>query len=63
MGSLTEAHMNFFRKWDRLLTLEENDASSLRREIWAMSGKEREKLKRYGVFSSIFLTDTDALVE
>lgn len=39
---LTRAHADFFRRWDALLTLEETDVVSHRREIWTMSAAVRE---------------------
>ncbi|TKY88582.1 hypothetical protein EX895_002571 [Sporisorium graminicola] len=43
---LTDAHLDFFRKWDRLLNLEEEDAVRIRREMWTMTAVQREKVGR-----------------
>jgi hypothetical protein len=43
---LTSAHISYFLTWDSLIDLEKNDMQHLRKEIWAMSGPEREKLGR-----------------
>ncbi len=43
---LTNVHLDFFRKWDRLLNLEEEDAVRIRREMWTMTAEQREKVGR-----------------
>ena len=43
---LTHVHLEFFRKWDRLLNLEEEDAVRIRREMWTMTAEQREKVGR-----------------
>ncbi|SJX65083.1 related to DNA2-DNA helicase [Sporisorium reilianum f. sp. reilianum] len=43
---LTDVHLDFFRKWDRLLNLEEEDAVRIRREMWTMTAEQREKVGR-----------------
>ena len=43
---LSEVHLAFFRKWDRLLSLEEEDAVRFRREMWTMTAEQREKVGR-----------------
>lgn len=45
-GHLTDVHLEFFRKWDRLLNLEEEDAVRLRREMWTMTAEQRERVGR-----------------
>ena len=45
-GHLTETHVEFFRKWDALLTLEEQDLVRFRRELWTMTAPAREQLGR-----------------
>lgn len=55
---LTPVHLDFFRKWDRLLNLEEEDAVRKRREMWTMSAEQREKAGR--CFANMRL-DLDAL--
>ncbi|SPO24247.1 related to DNA2 - DNA helicase [Ustilago trichophora] len=43
---LNDVHLDFFRKWDRLLNLEEEDAVRFRREMWTMTAEQREKVGR-----------------
>ncbi|GAC92835.1 DNA-binding protein [Pseudozyma hubeiensis SY62] len=43
---LTDIHLDFYRKWDRLLNLEEEDAVRFRREMWTMTAEQREKVGR-----------------
>ncbi|CRK03046.1 hypothetical protein BN1723_008824 [Verticillium longisporum] len=43
---LTPTHQEFFIKWENLLTKEEKESQKLRRELWTMVSKEREKLGR-----------------
>ncbi|SPO23950.1 related to DNA2 - DNA helicase [Ustilago trichophora] len=43
---LSDVHLDFFRKWDRLLNLEEEDAVRFRREMWTMTAEQREKVGR-----------------
>ncbi|KAJ9474422.1 DNA replication ATP-dependent helicase/nuclease DNA2 [Pseudozyma hubeiensis] len=43
---LTDVHLDFFRKWDQLLNLEEEDAVRFRREMWTMTAEQREKVGR-----------------
>jgi DNA replication ATP-dependent helicase Dna2 len=43
---LTDVHIQFFKKWDSLISLEEGDDEGIRREIWAFESEEREKLGR-----------------
>uniref|UniRef100_V5EZ47 DNA replication ATP-dependent helicase/nuclease DNA2 n=2 Tax=Kalmanozyma brasiliensis (strain GHG001) TaxID=1365824 RepID=V5EZ47_KALBG len=43
---LTNIHLEFFRKWDRLLNLEEEDAVRFRKEMWTMTAEQREKVGR-----------------
>ncbi|KAJ3168668.1 Tripartite DNA replication factor [Geranomyces variabilis] len=40
---LTPTHLRFFEKWERLITMEEGDLHSQRKEIWTLLGSEREK--------------------
>lgn len=39
---LTSGHCEFFKSWERLLSLEEQDLTRFRRELWTMNAKERE---------------------
>ncbi|KEI42381.1 uncharacterized protein L969DRAFT_42474, partial [Mixia osmundae IAM 14324] len=43
---LEEHHVAFFRKWERLLSMEDKDQICYKREIWTMSAPEREQQGR-----------------
>lgn len=43
---MTPGHIAFFDKWERLITMEEGDMQQLRKEIWTLSGQERENVRR-----------------
>lgn len=43
---MTEKDSEFFRKWENLLTVEEQDIGRLRKELWTMGAEEREKRGR-----------------
>jgi DNA replication ATP-dependent helicase Dna2 len=45
-GHLTEIHAAFFRKWDDLLTVEEQDSGRFRSQLWTMTAAKREKSGR-----------------
>jgi DNA replication ATP-dependent helicase Dna2 len=45
-GHVTETHAEFYRKWDDLLTVEEQDAGRLRTQLWTMTAERREKSGR-----------------
>ena len=44
---LTKDHIQFFKKWDSLISLEENGDEHIRREIWTLESDEREQLGRF----------------
>lgn len=44
---LTPDQLEFFRKWEELITFEEQDVSRFASELWTMSAEEREKKGRY----------------
>jgi DNA replication ATP-dependent helicase Dna2 len=46
-GHLTEVHAEFFRKWDDLLTVEEQDTGRFRSQLWTMTAAKREKAGRW----------------
>ena len=46
VGHLNDQHRDFFRKWDELLTKEEQTAMRFRRELWTLLSSERESLGR-----------------
>ncbi|KAK1526507.1 DNA replication factor Dna2 [Colletotrichum paranaense] len=43
---LTPKHQKFFLKWENLLTKEEKETQKLKRELWTMVSKDREKVGR-----------------
>lgn len=43
---LTPNQIGYFSTWNKLIDLEKSDAQHLRKEVWTMSGSEREKLGR-----------------
>ena len=45
-GHLSEKDASFFRKWETLLTVEEQDIGRFRSQLWTMTAKEREKSGR-----------------
>ncbi|ORX38549.1 AAA domain-domain-containing protein, partial [Kockovaella imperatae] len=45
-GHLSEAHVQFFKKWETLLTIEEQDIGRFRSQLWTMTAKKREKTGR-----------------
>ena len=46
MDHLTPQHQEFFKKWDHLLTREEQNMMRFRRELWTLLSSEREALGR-----------------
>lgn len=46
VGHLTPTHVEFFRHWERLITLEEQDTVRLRAQLWTMTAGRREKAGR-----------------
>jgi DNA replication ATP-dependent helicase Dna2 len=45
-GHLSAAQAAFFKHWERLLSLEEQDTTRLRAQLWTMTAKAREKAGR-----------------
>ncbi|KAF9233255.1 AAA domain-containing protein [Melanogaster broomeanus] len=43
---LTPAQADFFKQWEALITLEEQDSIRFRKELWTMSAQEREEKGR-----------------
>ncbi|KIK37375.1 hypothetical protein CY34DRAFT_92854 [Suillus luteus UH-Slu-Lm8-n1] len=39
---LKPSHLTFFKQWEELISLEEQDATRFRKELWCMSAQERE---------------------
>lgn len=48
-GHLSSKDVAFFKKWDTLLTVEEQDMGRFRSQLWTMSSAQREKTGRYVV--------------
>lgn len=40
---MTEKDAEFYKKWDTLLTVEEQDTVKFRSQLWTMTAKQREK--------------------
>ncbi|KAJ3500973.1 hypothetical protein NLJ89_g9551 [Agrocybe chaxingu] len=45
-GHLSSSQVEFFRKWERLLALEEKDLVRFKRELWTFGADERERRGR-----------------
>nr|XP_031860000.1 uncharacterized protein CI109_004607 [Kwoniella shandongensis]KAA5527072.1 hypothetical protein CI109_004607 [Kwoniella shandongensis] len=45
-GHMTEKDAAFYKKWDTLLTVEEQDIGRFRSQLWTMTAKERERTGR-----------------
>lgn len=43
---LTPKQLDFFKKWEKLISLEERDINRFKKELWTLSAKEREKKGR-----------------
>ncbi|KAJ7675810.1 Dna2-domain-containing protein [Mycena polygramma] len=52
-GHLSQAQADFFKKWEALLSLEEQDAVRFKKELWTMGAEEREAKGR--CFSAMLL--------
>jgi DNA replication ATP-dependent helicase Dna2 len=50
-GHLTDAHAEFFKHWEKLISYEEQEMVRFKREIWTMEAEEREKVGRCVFFS------------
>lgn len=57
---LSKQHIRYFLHWDNLIELERDDVRHFRKEIWSLSGLEREKLGRQDYLCSESLC-SDAL--
>ena len=55
-GHLTESQCEFFRKWEALISLEEQDLVRFKKELWTMGAEERESHGR--CFSSMVMDQT-----
>ena len=45
-GHLTTKHLEFFRHWESLISLEESDLNRFRRELWTMTAETRQMVGR-----------------
>ena len=45
-GHLTQNQCDFFKSWEHLLSLEEQDLNRFRKELWTLGAREREKKGR-----------------
>ncbi|KAF9644272.1 Dna2-domain-containing protein [Thelephora ganbajun] len=52
-GHLTESQCEFFRKWEALISLEEQDLIRFKKELWTMGAEDRESHGR--CFSSMIM--------
>lgn len=43
---LTDQHAAFFKKWERLVGLEEQEMQRYKKEIWTMTAEERAAVGR-----------------
>jgi len=57
-GHITPLRAEFFRKWERLLALEERDLVKFKRELWTLGADERERRGR--CFAGMVLKDEAA---
>ena len=55
-GHLTESQCEFFRKWEALISLEEQDLHRFKKELWTMGAEEREAHGR--CFSSVVMDES-----
>lgn len=45
-GHLTSEHLDFFKKWEKLISYEEQELVRFKKEIWTMTAEERAKFGR-----------------
>lgn len=45
-GHLTGTHADFFKKWEALISFEEQEQVRFKKEIWTMGAQQRMKLGR-----------------
>lgn len=55
-GHLTKSQCEFFRKWEALISLEEQDLVRFKKELWTMGAEDRESHGR--CFSSMVMDQT-----
>jgi DNA replication ATP-dependent helicase Dna2 len=54
-GHLTDTHCDFFRHWENLISLEEQDIYRFRQELWSLTARDRETGGR--CFADMILAD------
>ena len=47
-GHLTSIHASFFKHWEALIGMEEQEKANMRRQIWTTSAADRETKNEYG---------------
>ncbi|BGP34795.1 DNA replication endonuclease-helicase Dna2 [Rhodotorula toruloides] len=55
---ITPAHADFFKHWERLISLEEQELVRFKKEIWTLQAEEREQLGR--CFANMFISEVKA---
>ncbi|GAA5923588.1 hypothetical protein JCM1841_001292 [Sporobolomyces salmonicolor] len=55
-GHLTEEHAEFFRKWEKLISFEEQELVRFKKEIWTMEAEERAQVGR--CFAGMVIDDS-----
>ncbi|PRQ72091.1 AAA domain-domain containing protein, partial [Rhodotorula toruloides] len=55
---ITPAHANFFKHWERLISLEEQELVRFKKEIWTLQAEEREQLGR--CFANMVISEVKA---
>lgn len=56
---ITPAHADFFKHWERLISLEEQELVRFKKEIWTLKADEREQLGRHVISSPPLPTCAD----
>src|SRR5262249_51217734 len=59
IGHLQPHHLQYFTQWERLIDMERAEMHKNRKEIWSMSGEEREATGR--CFNDMVITQTERL--
>jgi len=52
-GHMSSNDAVFFRKWETLLTVEEQEIGRFRSQLWTMTAKNREKTGRFVSVSAV----------
>ncbi|KAL7342171.1 AAA domain-containing protein [Rhodotorula toruloides] len=55
---VTAAHAEFFKQWERLISLEEQELVRFKKEIWTLQAEEREQLGR--CFANMVISEVKA---